>query len=49
MKKLTDIDVFVVREGNGRQADNHSIGGVTKLIEECITTIYTHQFLKSRR
>ncbi|HGZ8669793.1 TPA: superantigen-like protein SSL1 [Staphylococcus aureus] len=25
-----DIDVFVVREGNGRQADNHSIGGVTK-------------------
>ena len=42
MKKLTDIDVFVVREGNGRQADNHSIGGVTKLIEECITTIYTH-------
>ena len=44
-----DIDVFVVREGNGRQADNHSIGGVTKLIEECITTIYTHQFLKSRK
>ena len=33
--------MFVVREGNGRQADNHSIGGVTKLIEECITTIYT--------
>ncbi|HDF7682893.1 TPA: superantigen-like protein SSL1 [Staphylococcus aureus] len=26
----SDIDVFVVREGNGRQADNHSIGGVTK-------------------
>ncbi|GBS15841.1 superantigen-like protein SSL1 [Staphylococcus aureus] len=25
-----DIDVFVVREGNGRQADNHSIGGITK-------------------
>ncbi|CAC6764385.1 exotoxin [Staphylococcus aureus] len=25
-----DIDVFVVREGNGRQVDNHSIGGVTK-------------------
>ncbi|HDE0506956.1 TPA: superantigen-like protein SSL1 [Staphylococcus aureus] len=25
-----DIDVIVVREGNGRQADNHSIGGVTK-------------------
>ncbi|MCE4974344.1 superantigen-like protein SSL1 [Staphylococcus aureus] len=25
-----DIDVFVVREGNGRQADNHSIDGVTK-------------------
>ncbi|API78452.1 superantigen-like protein SSL1 [Staphylococcus argenteus] len=25
-----DIDVFVVREGAGRQADNHSIGGVTK-------------------
>lgn len=25
-----DIDVFVVREGNGRQADSHSIGGVTK-------------------
>ncbi|HAR4583324.1 TPA: superantigen-like protein SSL1 [Staphylococcus aureus] len=25
-----DIDVFVVREGNGRQADNHLIGGVTK-------------------
>ncbi|HCG2261406.1 TPA: superantigen-like protein SSL1 [Staphylococcus aureus] len=25
-----DIDVFVVREGNGRQADNHSIGRVTK-------------------
>ncbi|HFV7501736.1 TPA: superantigen-like protein SSL1 [Staphylococcus aureus] len=25
-----DIDVFVVREENGRQADNHSIGGVTK-------------------
>ncbi|HDJ7563427.1 TPA: superantigen-like protein SSL1 [Staphylococcus aureus] len=25
-----DIDVFVVREGIGRQADNHSIGGVTK-------------------
>ncbi|HDC7949645.1 TPA: superantigen-like protein SSL1 [Staphylococcus aureus] len=25
-----DIDVFVVREGNSRQADNHSIGGVTK-------------------
>ena len=33
--------MFVVREGNGRQADNHSIGGVTKLIEECIMTIYT--------
>ncbi|HHX0047284.1 TPA: superantigen-like protein SSL1 [Staphylococcus aureus] len=26
----SDIDVFVVREGNGRQADNHSIGGITK-------------------
>ncbi|HCV4149646.1 superantigen-like protein SSL1 [Staphylococcus aureus] len=25
-----DIDVFVVREGNGRQADNHSIGSITK-------------------
>lgn len=25
-----DLDVFVVREGNGRQADNYSIGGVTK-------------------
>ena len=25
-----DIDVFVVREGNGRQADNHSIGNVKK-------------------
>ena len=25
-----DIDVFVVREGNSRQADNHSIGCVTK-------------------
>ncbi|HGO3487998.1 TPA: superantigen-like protein SSL1 [Staphylococcus aureus] len=24
------LDVFVVREGYGRQADNHSIGGVTK-------------------
>lgn len=22
--------MFVVREGNGRQADNHSIGGITK-------------------
>ena len=33
--------MFVVREGNGRQADNHSIGGVTKLIEECIMTIHT--------
>ncbi|HDJ3126004.1 TPA: superantigen-like protein SSL1 [Staphylococcus aureus] len=24
------LDVFVVREGDGRQADNYSIGGVTK-------------------
>ncbi|HHW7841864.1 TPA: superantigen-like protein SSL1 [Staphylococcus aureus] len=26
----SNLDVFVVREGYGRQADNHSIGGVTK-------------------
>ncbi|HDK8997642.1 TPA: superantigen-like protein, partial [Staphylococcus aureus] len=24
------LDVFVVREGSGRQADNNSIGGITK-------------------
>ncbi|HCZ0299005.1 TPA: superantigen-like protein SSL1 [Staphylococcus aureus] len=26
----SNLDVFVVREGNGRQATNYSIGGVTK-------------------
>ncbi|NJH96813.1 exotoxin beta-grasp domain-containing protein [Staphylococcus agnetis] len=26
---LTNIDVFVVREGSGRQASNNSIGGIT--------------------
>ena len=38
------LDVFVVREGYGRQADNHSIGGVTKLIDNHILIKLIHQF-----
>ncbi len=45
----SNIDVFILREGDSRQATNYSIGGVTKQTVNLLLTIYTHQSLKSRK
>ncbi len=37
----SNIDVFILREGDSRQATNYSIGGVTKQTVNLLLTIYT--------